>query len=123
MEANRDDQKGRTSCHEATETEPDPGMVQSIEKRCEIPYEEATVMPVREPRKRCRVRNLAEERHQKMKERLGGEKENPGGSWPSHARMCPAIQKWHGGKGTSSGMFRPKGIVEHARNWSSLAAR
>jgi hypothetical protein len=51
MEANRDDWKERTSCHEATETEPNPGMMQSIQEHQETPKEEAAVMPVREPRK------------------------------------------------------------------------
>jgi hypothetical protein len=43
--------------------------MQSIEKHQEIPKGEAAVMPVREPRKRRRVRNLAAERRQKRKER------------------------------------------------------
>jgi hypothetical protein len=54
-----------TACHEATEadteTEPDLGMIQSIEEHQETPKGEAVVMPVGEPRKRRRVRNLAAE--------------------------------------------------------------
>jgi hypothetical protein len=39
----------RTMAHrEATETEADPGMMQSIEEHQEIPKEEAAVMPVGE---------------------------------------------------------------------------
>jgi hypothetical protein len=53
-------------------TEPDPGMMQSIEERQEIPKGEATVMLVREPRKRRRVWSLAVERRQKQKERTRG---------------------------------------------------
>jgi hypothetical protein len=49
----------RTACHEATETEPDPGMMQSTEEHQEIPKEEAAVMPVGGLMKRRRDRNLA----------------------------------------------------------------
>jgi hypothetical protein len=61
-----------TTCQEATETKPDPGMMQSIEEHQEIPKGEATVMPVGEPRKWRSVRNLAVERHKKRKERTRG---------------------------------------------------
>jgi hypothetical protein len=66
-----------TTCHEAMaaereKNELDPGMMQSIEERQEIPNEDALVMPVGEPRKRHRVWNLATKRHQKMKERTQG---------------------------------------------------
>jgi hypothetical protein len=61
-----------TTCLEATETEPDPGMMQSIEEQQEIPKGEATVMRVRGPRKQHRVRNLTVERRQKWKERNRG---------------------------------------------------
>jgi hypothetical protein len=44
-----------TACNGATETEPNPGIMQSIEENQEIPKGEAAVMPVGEPRKRCRV--------------------------------------------------------------------
>jgi hypothetical protein len=39
---------------EATEKETDPGTMQSMEEHEEIPEEDATVMPVEEPRKRGR---------------------------------------------------------------------
>jgi hypothetical protein len=55
-----------TICREATETEPDPGMMQ--EEHQEIPKEYAAVMPVEGPRKRRKVRNMASERPQKMRE-------------------------------------------------------
>jgi hypothetical protein len=58
-----------TACNEATETEPNRGMMQSIKEHQEIPKEDATVMPVGGPRKQHRVCNLAMERHQKMRER------------------------------------------------------
>jgi hypothetical protein len=45
-------------------------MMQSIEEHQEIPKGEDAVMPVGEPRKRRRVRNLATERRQKQKERI-----------------------------------------------------
>jgi hypothetical protein len=62
-------QKERTTCQEATETEPNPGMMQSIEEHQQIPKGEAARMPVGGPRKRHRVRNLAAQRRQKQKER------------------------------------------------------
>jgi hypothetical protein len=46
--------------------------MRSIEEHQDIPKGEAAVMPVREPRKRSRVCNLAVERHQKRKERTWG---------------------------------------------------
>jgi hypothetical protein len=56
------------------QTEPDPGMMQSIEEQQDIPKGEATVMPVGEPRKQHRVRNLVAKCRQKIKERTGGKK-------------------------------------------------
>jgi hypothetical protein len=44
-----------TACNKATETKPDPGMMQSIEEHQEFPKEDTAVMPVRELRKRRRV--------------------------------------------------------------------
>jgi hypothetical protein len=61
-----------TGCNEATETEPDPGMMQSIAEHQENPKGEAAVMPVEEPRNRRRVQNLAAECRQKRKERTRG---------------------------------------------------
>jgi hypothetical protein len=65
-----------TACNEATETEPDPGTKQSIEEHQEIPKGKAAVMQVGEPRKWRRVRNLAAERSQKMKERTQEQSES-----------------------------------------------
>jgi hypothetical protein len=53
-----------TACNEATETEPNPRMMQSIEDYQEILKEDAAVMPVGGRRKRRRVWNLAAERCQ-----------------------------------------------------------
>jgi hypothetical protein len=61
-----------TACNEAPETEPDPGMMQPVAEHQENPKGEAAVMPTREPRKRRRIRNLAAESRQKMKERTQG---------------------------------------------------
>jgi hypothetical protein len=44
--------------------------MQSVEEHHEIPKEDAAVMPVGEPRKRRRDRNLAVGRHQKPKRRI-----------------------------------------------------
>jgi hypothetical protein len=65
--------KETTSCHaemKATKTEPDPGMMQSVEEHQEIPIEDAAVMPVGGLRKRRRDRNLAAGRCQKPKRRI-----------------------------------------------------
>jgi hypothetical protein len=61
-----------TNCNRATHTEPDPGMMQSIKEHLDIPKEDATVLPVGEPKRRHRVCNLAMERCQKRKERTWG---------------------------------------------------
>jgi hypothetical protein len=92
LRANQDCLKEMTTCNEVTETELDPGMMQSIEEHQEVPMEDTTVMPVGQPRKRRRVCNLAAER--------SGEKVDPGGSRLPPAGRCPAMQKWHGTRGT-----------------------
>jgi hypothetical protein len=66
-----------TPCHKAREadtekTEPDPGMMQSIEEHQEISKGDPKVMPVGGLRKRHRDRNLAMGLHQKPKERIWG---------------------------------------------------
>jgi hypothetical protein len=58
----KDGRNVTTACNEATETETDPGMMQSIEEYEEIPKGEAALMPVGEPRKLRRVCNLAAKR-------------------------------------------------------------
>jgi hypothetical protein len=58
----------KTACNGATETEPDPGIMQSIEEHQGIPKEDAAVMPIGGLRKRRMVQNLAAERRQKRKE-------------------------------------------------------
>jgi hypothetical protein len=90
-------------------------MMQSIEDHQEFPKGEATVMPVGEPRKWRRVCKLAAEHRQKRKERTRGNRGSRRGQLPSAGR-CPAVQKWHGEKGTSSGMFRPKELVDRGRD-------
>jgi hypothetical protein len=61
-----------TTCREVTETEPDPGIMHSIEEYQEISKEEVAVLPVGGPKKRRWVRNLAAERRQKMRKRTRG---------------------------------------------------
>jgi hypothetical protein len=88
----KNDRKETTACHaemEATKTEPDPGMMQSTEEHQEIPKGKAAVMPVREPRKRRRVRNLAAERRQKRKERTRGNR----GSRRKSAVACSEVSR------------------------------
>jgi hypothetical protein len=89
-------------------------MMQSTEEHQEISKGEAAVMLVGEPRKWRRVRNLAAERRQKMKKRTW-EKSGYKRKLADPTGRCPAVQKWHGEKGTSSGMFRPKDIVDRGR--------
>jgi hypothetical protein len=102
----RSELDGTTPCQEATETKPDPGLMQTIEGHQERPEEEAAVMPVREPRKRCMVCNLSAERCQKRKERIRGKSGSMREPVPP-AGGCPAVQKWHGVKETSSRKFGP----------------
>jgi hypothetical protein len=92
-----------------------PEEMETVMEHQEIPKEDATVMPVGELRKRRRVCNLATVRSQKMKKRTR-EKADSRGSWLPPAGRCPTVQKWHGEKGTSSGMFRPKEIVDCERD-------
>jgi hypothetical protein len=77
------------TCNEATETEPKPGMMQSIEEHQEIPKEDAAVMPVRGPRKLHRVCNLATECCQKMRERTRGNS----GSRRKSAAACRKVSR------------------------------
>jgi hypothetical protein len=62
----KDARKETTACNEAKKTEQDPEMMQSAEEHQEIHTEDATIMPVGEPRKQRRVRKLAAERRQKI---------------------------------------------------------
>jgi hypothetical protein len=64
--------KEMTAWGDETETEPDPGMMLTIEEYQEIPKRDTAGMPVGGPRKRRRVRNLVEECRQKMRERTQG---------------------------------------------------
>jgi hypothetical protein len=101
-------------------TEPDPGMMQSTEEHQEISKGEATVNLVREPRKRCRS-GIWPQSTARSKRKGSEQVVSPRGDRPSPAGWCPAVQKWHGKKGTSSGLLRPKEIVDCKRDWSSLA--
>jgi hypothetical protein len=68
----RSELDGMTACNRVTETEPNPGMMQSIEEHQEILKKDAAVMPVGGLRKWRRVCNLAAKHCQKMKERTQG---------------------------------------------------
>jgi hypothetical protein len=104
--ANLDGLKDTTACQEATKTEPNPGTMQFIEESQKISKEEAAGMP---------IERLRKWRRQKLKERPR-DIVDPGGSWLLPAGRCPAVQKWLGEIGTSSGFFRPKEIVDGGRN-------
>jgi DNA repair exonuclease SbcCD ATPase subunit len=106
-----------TTCRKATEkTEPDPRMMQSTEEHQEIPNEDAAVMPVGEPRKRCRVQNLAAESHQKRTDRIWG---NHGSRRKSAAvaGKCPVMQQWHGVREMFPEKFRQKTTVDCTWSW------
>jgi hypothetical protein len=94
-------------------TEPDPGMMQSTEENQEIPKGEAAVIPVREPRKRRRVRSLATERCQKWKERTRGNR----GSRRKSAAACRKVSHcarvaWH-----KRNLVRKIRIQENCEPW------
>jgi hypothetical protein len=58
----KDDRNETSAYNEATEKiETDPVMMQSAEEHQDIPNEDATAIPVEEPRKWRRVQNLAAE--------------------------------------------------------------
>jgi hypothetical protein len=80
-------------------TEPDPGMMQSVEEHQEIPKEEAALMPVGGLRKRRRDRNLATGCHQKPKGRIQA-------SCESRSRLTVAGKK----------MTRRAAVAWHKRN-------
>jgi hypothetical protein len=86
---------GKTEA-DTEKTKSDPGMMQSTEEHQEIPKGEAAVMPVRELRKRRRVRSLAAERRQKQKESTRGNR----GHWRKSAAACRKVSHcarvaWH----------------------------
>jgi hypothetical protein len=87
LRANQDGLQETIACNGATETESDPGMMQSTEEHYEISMGDAAVMPVGEPRKRRRVGNLTAKGHEKRKERM-----DPRGSRLPPAESCPAVQ-------------------------------
>jgi hypothetical protein len=82
--------------------------MQSIEEHQEIPKEEATVMPVREPRKRHRVCNLAAERCQKRKERTWGKS----GSRRKSATICRKVSRHAKVAWRKNNLFRKIWILE-----------
>jgi hypothetical protein len=88
-----------SACNEATETEPDPGTMQSVEEYQEIPKEEAAVMPIGGWRKRRRDWNLVVGRRQKPKGRIQA-------SCESRRRLTVAGRK----------MFCHAAVAERKRN-------
>jgi hypothetical protein len=96
--------------------------MQSIDEHQNITKGEAAVMPVGDLRKQRGVWNLAAERRQKWKERTRGNRDKRGSRLP-HAGRCSPVQKWYDEKGNSSGRIGSRKIVNHERNWPSLAER
>jgi hypothetical protein len=91
-------------------TEPNTGMMQSTEEHQEIPKGEATVMPVGEPRKRRRIRNLAAEHRQKRKERT---RENRGSRRKS-AAACRKVSRH------AKVAWRKRNIARKDCTWASV---
>jgi hypothetical protein len=88
-----------TACREATETEPDPGMMQSKEEHQDILKVEAAVIPTGGPKKGSRVHVIWPRSAARRRRRKGpGEAVDPGGNRLPPAGSCPAVQKWHGEK-------------------------
>jgi hypothetical protein len=103
-----------TTCNEATETEPDQGMMESIEKHQEIPKEGTAGTPVKGPRKLHGVCSLAVEHHKNMREMTQGYR----GSRRKAAATCKNVSccakvAW--------GKFGSRQVVNCGSNWPSHA--
>jgi hypothetical protein len=103
---------------EKRQTEPDPGITQSIEEHQEIPKGEAAVMLVGGPRKLHRVRNLVALRHQKLKERTGGNRGSRS-KLTAACRKVPRHAKLAWGK---RNLFRKMGNLEMCGRHKEFAA-
>jgi hypothetical protein len=84
-----------------------PRELESGAEHQEVLKEEAAVRSSRAMKKRHRGRRIAAGRRDKPKE-LTEVIVNPGGGWLPPAGRCPAVQKWHGGRGTFLGKFGPR---------------
>jgi hypothetical protein len=78
----------------------------SVDMEPEVPREDDEMMPVGEPRKRRRDRNLAAGRRKKPKETTR-ESVDPGSDLPSPAERRPTVRKWHGRRKTLLGETAP----------------
>jgi hypothetical protein len=74
----------------------------------EVPDEDAVVKPVKGRKKRHRGKRQAAGRRGKPKELTRRD-------WLLPAGRCPAVQQWHGVRGTSSRKFRHKEIVDRGK--------
>jgi hypothetical protein len=80
-----------------------PDRKPEVAQEDEVPTEDATVMLVGElKKKRHRDRKLAAECRRQKPKTSTREKMNPRKNWLPPAGRCPAVQQWHGAKGTSS---------------------
>jgi hypothetical protein len=109
--------KEMTACDEVMETKLDPGLMRSIEEHQDIPKGEATVMPVRELRKWCRVCNLAAECRQKRKERTRGNR----GYKRKLAAACRKVSRHAKLAWQKRKFFRKIRIQENCEPWKELA--
>jgi hypothetical protein len=105
-----------SACNEATETKPNPGMMQSTEEHQEIPKGEAAVMLVGGPRKRRRVCNLAAKRRQKRKERTRGY----GGSRKKLISACRKVSSHAKVAWRKRNLLRKIRILDNCEPWKRL---
>jgi hypothetical protein len=103
---------------EATETKPDPGMMQSVEEHQEIPMEYAAVIAVGGLRKRCRDRNLAAGCHQKPKKSMQASCESKRRS----AATCRKVSHHARVAWRKRPIFRRSVIQGNCGPWSKLTA-
>jgi hypothetical protein len=113
----KDGQKETTACNGETEIKLDPGLMQSIKEHQDNPKGEAAVMPMGEPRKRRRVRNLDAERRQKNK---GRTREN-GGSRRKLAAACKKVSRRTKVAWQKRNLFRKIRIQENCEPWKKFS--
>jgi hypothetical protein len=96
----------------------DPRMMQSAEEHQDIPSEDVAVMPVREPRKRCRGQKLTAGQRGEPKELTRGNC----GSRRKLAAACMKVSRHTIVAWLKRKLFRKSGTQEHCGSWRLFAA-
>jgi hypothetical protein len=104
--------KELTETIEESQTEPREEMMQPAEEHQVVPREDAVAIPVRGLKRRHRGWKDAAGRHGEPKELNRGDH---GSRKKLPAGRRPAVQQWHGSRGTSSGNLGPAEIVDCGR--------